>query len=316
MTFVFLAAVFVATVSLCVGVYLWMDKGRLVAVETARGRLRDDVVPRDLPRILRDMRASELAIFERLLDGRQITAQLEHALRMAGVPAKPGKFLTAVAVSAVTGLILGSTGGVAMAVLGLAVGLYAPFNWLAGRRRKRRIAFEDQLPEAIDMLVSATRAGYSLQMAMKFIGDELAAPLGPEFGRFYDEQRLGMDVRAALVSLQARVDSTDLKMFVTALLVQRDTGGNLGEVMGNIADVIRQRSDMHRQIDTLTAESKMSARLLAALPVLAFAALFFLDPQFLKPMVEQPIGRLLLAYAALSILVGYWVLMRMARVDF
>ncbi|MDB4874258.1 MAG: hypothetical protein JWM41_704 [Gemmatimonadetes bacterium] len=316
MTILFLLGVFVATVSLFVGVYLWIDQGRLAAVETAKGRFKAHVSPRDLPKILRDMRVSELAVLERLLDGRAITARLEYSLRMAGVSMRPGKFLSAVAIAALCGIIVGSMGGFPLAMLGLAAGAYAPFSWLGNKRRRRRLAFEDQLPEAIDMLVSATRAGYSLQMAMKFIGDELAAPLGPEFTRFYDEQRLGMDVRAALLSLQARIDSTDLKMFVTALLVQRDTGGNLAEVLGNIADVIRQRGDMHRQIDTLTAESKMSARILAALPMLAFGAILFLDPQFLQPMIVQPMGRFMLAYATLSVVIGYWLLMKMARIDF
>jgi tight adherence protein B len=288
----------------------------MATVRTARSRLLDHVVPKDLPRVLRDMRVSELAILERLLSGREITTKLESLLRLSGVAGRPGTFLTAVAVCALVGFFLGTMVSLGAAALLFIVGAIAPWIWLSNRRTKRREKFEEQLPDAIDMLVKAMRAGYSLHMAMKFIGEEVADPLGGEFARFSDEQRLGIDVRTALLSLQSRVDSTDLKMFVTALLVQRDTGGNLSEILGNIADVIRQRADVNRQIDTMTAESRMSARLLAALPALVFIAMMFIDPRFFGPMVAQPIGRFMLAYAIVSIVVGYVILMRLSRVDF
>jgi len=190
-----------------------------------------------------------------------------------------------------------------------------PFLVLSIRKRRRLTSFQDQLPDALDMLVSAMRAGYSYPMAMKFIGDEMPAPIGPEFLRCYDEQKLGVDARTALLSLQDRVPSTDLTLFVTAVLIQRETGGNRGEVLSNIADVMRQRADVHRQIDTLTAESKMSARMLALLPLIVFLAISLLDPGFMHPMLVNPTGRILLIFAALSVATGYWIMMRIAAID-
>jgi tight adherence protein B len=196
-----------------------------------------------------------------------------------------------------------------------ALGVFGPFLWLKRRQRKRLEAFQQQLPDAIDMLVSAMKAGYSFQAAMNFIGEETPAPLGPEFARFYDEQRLGIDVRSALLSLQTRVDSMDLRMFVTAVLVQRESGGNVGEVLANISDIIRERFALEGELDTLTAESRLSARILAALPLIVFLGMFALNPQFMRPMLQQTAGQVILGLAGLSVLMGYLVMVRIADID-
>jgi tight adherence protein B len=163
--------------------------------------------------------------------------------------------------------------------------------------------------------VNALRAGYSLQAAMEFVGNELPAPLGPEFARFYDEQRLGVDVRLALVAMQERVGTTDIKMFVTSLLIQRETGGNLGEVLGNLAALMRERVAFRGTVATLTAEPKMSARVLAGLPVVVFLFLSTTNKDFLKPLLTTDTGHFMLAYAVVSVFVGYFVMMRIAKVD-
>jgi tight adherence protein B len=196
-----------------------------------------------------------------------------------------------------------------------AIGAVLPFMWIKRRQRRRLEAFQAQLPDAIDMLVSAMKAGYSFQAAMNFIGQETPAPLGPEFARFYDEQRLGIDVRSALLSLQTRVDSMDLKMFVTAVLVQRESGGNLGEVLANISDIMRERFALEGELETLTAESRLSARILAALPVLVFLGMFALNPSFMRPMLQQTAGQAMLVLALVSVGLGYLVMVRISDID-
>jgi tight adherence protein B len=196
------------------------------------------------------------------------------------------------------------------------LGWAGPFLWLRRAQKKRLRDFEQQLPDAIDMLVSAMRAGYSFQAASQFIGEEMIAPLGPEFARFYDEQRLGIDVRTALLGMQSRMDSLDLKMFVTSVLIQRETGGNLSEVLSNLADLVRERLTMRSQIQTLIAEPKLSARFLAALPVIVFAILSLLTPGFFDPMTEEgSAGRAVLIGSVISVAVGYMIMMRIADVD-
>lgn len=206
-------------------------------------------------------------------------------------------------------------GTVAVPLLAV-VGGACPWMYLKRRQRLRLKAFDAQLPEAIDMLVNALKAGYSLQAAMKFIGEEMSEPLGPEFSRFYDEQRLGVDVRTALLNLQSRMDSLDLKMFVTALLIQRETGGNLAEVMTNISTLMRERVALRGQLDTLTAEPRISALVLALLPVFLFLLFSVLNPKYMSPLYTTSVGHIMLLYAVCSDFVGYLILRRMGDIDF
>lgn len=311
-----LIAVFGATVGLLVAAYMFVNRRRLEAASDALGRLATTDEERRAISILKGAQAGGAGLLGRLLTGRSYTESLSDELRRAGLAMSPAKFVQVCFVGVVTGIALGALVGSAIfvAVLGV-LGAATPFVWLKRRQRKRLEAFQAQLPDAIDMLVSAMKAGYSFQAAMNFIGEETGAPLGPEFARFYDEQRLGIDVRSALLSLQARVDSMDLKMFVTAVLVQRESGGNLGEVLANISDIMRERFALEGELETLTAESRLSARILAALPVLVFVGMFVLNPSFMQPMLQQAAGQIMLVLAGLSVAIGYLVMVRIADID-
>ena len=311
-----LLVVFVATVALLVAVYMFINRRRLEAASDAMSRLAVTEEERRAISILKGAQAGGAGLLGRLLTGRSYTESLADELRRAGLSSSPAKFVQICFIWVVGGATLGALLGnpIFVVVLG-ALGGVAPFVSLKRRQRKRLEAFQAQLPDAIDMLVSAMKAGYSFQAAMNFIGEETPAPLGPEFARFYDEQRLGIDVRSALLSLQARVDSMDLKMFVTAVLVQRESGGNLGEVLANISDIMRERFALEGELETLTAESRLSARILAALPVLVFVGMFMLNPGFMRPMLQQAAGQIMLVLAGISVAVGYLVMVRIADID-
>jgi tight adherence protein B len=190
-----------------------------------------------------------------------------------------------------------------------------PLVHLRRKQRARLKKFEEQLPEAVDMLVNAMKSGYSLQAAMKFVGEEMNTPLGPEFTRLYDEQRLGMEVRNALLNLQDRIDTLDCKMFVTALLIQRESGGNLAEVLTNLATLMRERVGLRGQIDTLTAEPRMSAVVLGLLPVALFLAVFMLNRDYLTPLWTTTAGRVLSIYGIISVVMGYVILRKIGQID-
>ena len=311
-----LTAIFFATMAFVVGGYVLVNRRTLEAAEVARSRLRTAEGPEKTWRLLKEEKISDVPFLNRLLSGRSWVDGLAVQLTRAGSNIKPVTFLMLILVSGMFGtLIGGKVSGIAGAFFMIA-GWVTPFLWVRWKQKKRIRDFEVQLPDAIDMLVSAMKAGYSFQAATQFIGEEMIDPLGPEFARFYDEQRLGVDVRSALVGMQTRVESLDLKMFVTAVLIQRETGGNLGEVLSNLADLVRQRIAMRGQIQTLIAEPKLSARFLAVLPVIVFLVLSAFNPHFFDPMLrEGSIGRLVLTVSAVSVVVGYMIMMRIADVD-
>lgn len=316
MDFIVLVGVFAATVALFVAAYMYINRRRLEAADDALSRLAATEEERRAISILKGAQVGGAGLLGRLMTGRSYTESLADELRRAGLSMSPAQFVQLGVLCIVVGITLGiATSSIVVGVTMGLVGLVGPFVWLKRRQRQRLEAFQAQLPDAIDMLVSAMKAGYSFQAAMNFIGEETPAPLGPEFARFYDEQRLGIDVRSALLSLQARVDSMDLKMFVTAVLVQRESGGNLGEVLANISDIMRERFALEGELETLTAESRLSARILAALPLLVFLGMFALNPSFMRPMLTQPAGQVMLALAGLSIAMGYLVMVRIADID-
>jgi tight adherence protein B len=226
-----------------------------------------------------------------------------------------GEFTIASALLASMGLLAAQSFGVAASLAAATIGLVLPTFLLNVQRRRRVARIEEQLPEAIDMIVNAMRAGFSFQAAMKFVGEEMAAPIGEEFATFYEEQRLGLDVRDALLDLQERIDTLDIKMFVTSLLIQRETGGNLGEILTGLSTLIRDRAALRDQIDTLTAEPKLTGTALALLPLLAFAVIMILNRPMMQPMFDTETGRYTLMFAAGILTVGFLMIRRIARID-
>lgn len=315
MRLLILATVFIAVVGLILTAYLFINRRRLAAAAEARARLGGQHAE-DTRTILRDVRDSDLPLMQRMLEGRDATDTLTRWLVEAGTSMKAGTFVLLVVATAIAfGFLVSTLASPIMAPVGVVLGGVLPLAWLAARKRRRARTVEQQLPDAIDMLVNSMRAGYSFQQAMNFVGTELDAPLGAEFARFYNEQRLGVDVRTALLGMQERIGGMDAKMLVTAVLIQRETGGNLSEVLGNIGKVVRERLALRGEVATLTAQGKLSARIMAGLPLFVFLAVRILDPSYMTEMTSHPVGRMLLLSAAGSVLTGYFIMMRIADVE-
>lgn len=311
-----LAIVFFGIVFLIVAAYGVLNRQALEASEAARDQLRTGASGTVAAvSILRDDRSSEIPFLNRMLTGRAITTSIAIQLERAGSGQKAGQFLLSSIAGAVIGMVIGQPFGVIGSLTLAFAGSAMPLLWIRRQQRRREATFEAQLPESLDMLVNALQAGYSLQAAMEFVGRETPAPLGPEFGRFYDEQRLGMEVRVALLRLQERIGTLDARMFITSLLIQRETGGNLGEVLTNLATLMRERVTFRLQLATLTAEPKMSARVLAALPVAVVVLIGTINPDFIRPLITTTAGHKLLVYSFCSVLMGYIIMSRIARVD-
>lgn len=310
-----LLLVFVGTLGLMVGGWAFVNRRRLAAVTALRQRLEPVTVAGNTVSILRDNRTSQLDFLNNLLEGKGLTVRLATQIQKAGSSQTVGAFVLLSLLAGCIGGLLGTRLGLVGVIVFAGIGTFLPFANLKRKSTARRKRFEEQLPEALDMLVNAMKAGYSLQAAMKFIGDEMSDPVGTEFTRFYDEQRLGIDVRSALLGMQERVESLDVKMFVTALLIQRESGGNLAEIVTNLSTLMRERAAIRGQIDTLTAEPKASALVLTALPIVMFLLLSWMNPAYMSPLVTTGSGRLLMVYAVVSMLVGYLVMRNIADID-
>ena len=321
MTGLLISLVFLGTIFAVLGGFLFVNRRRLTAVEAARERLSD--APNTLldasassNSVLRDQRASNIAGLNDLLSGRGITKLLTRQLVRAGSRQKPGEFLLLTLLGAFVGATsLSFVVGPLAALVGVALGASVPWILLRRQQRRRLLQFELQLPDALDLLTNSLKAGYSLQAAMEFVGRESAEPLSTAFLRFYEEQRLGVDVRTALLSLQERVDTDDVRMFVTSLMLQRETGGNLSELLNSISALIRQRLQFRGHLNTLTAEPRMSARMLSAMPFVLFGVVYLMNPGYMKPMIDSGLGRGLLGVSVALVVVGYAVLSSIADVE-
>jgi tight adherence protein B len=321
MTALLLMGVFVGALLLLVGGFTFLNRRKLAAADMVRSRLGGDLgtgsVRIEPPiSILRDARVSEIPLLEQLLSGRGVSFWLAREIAQAGSRQRPGEVVLFVILSGLIGLTVGqwAVGGIA-ALIGLVVGLPIPLLVLRQRKARRMRAFTEQLPDALELLINALKAGYSLQSALEFAGRETSAPLGPELIRFHDEARLGIDVRTALIALQERVGTEDVRIFVTSLLLQRETGGNLTELLGNISSLVRQRLAFRGQVDTLTAEPKLSAYILTALPFLVFAGVSLMSPGYMRPLLETKTGHSMIAYALISMAIGFFIMMRIADTD-
>jgi tight adherence protein B len=189
-----------------------------------------------------------------------------------------------------------------------------PYMYVARVRSKRLVRFDEQLPDALDLMGRALRAGHAFPTALKMVGDEMTQPLGGEFVIAFDEVNFGIAMQDALMNLATRVPSTDLRYFVIAVLIQRETGGNLSELLSNISSIIRDRIKLIGQVRVLSAEGKMSAWILGLLPFGAALMMHLINPKFLEVLYTDPGGRKMIAFAGTMMVFGVLVMRKIIRI--
>lgn len=182
--------------------------------------------------------------------------------------------------------------------------IFLPFVWLKGKRARRMKRLTAQLPDVFEIMAQALRAGHSLASSLEVVHDQLPDPVGTEFGRVFHEQNLGIKIEDALLSLANRVDTLDVRFFVTAVLIQRQTGGDLAEVLEKISGVIRDRIELFGMVQGLTAEGRLSGWVLFALPFVVFAATTTLNPDYANVLLTHPSGKIMLMIAGGMMLMG------------
>jgi len=193
-------------------------------------------------------------------------------------------------------------------VPGFLFGAAIPFVMLMHKRRVRIRRFEEQFPEALDLLSRALRAGHAFQTAMGMVADDLKEPVGPEFRRTFDQQNFGLPLRDALFQLADRIPLMDVRFFTTAVLIQRDTGGNLAEILDNLAHVVRERFRIRREIRTKTAHGRFTGLVLLALPAGLGVILTILNPEHMALLFNHRIGQMLIGAAIVMQTIGFfWI---------
>lgn len=193
---------------------------------------------------------------------------------------------------------------------------FLPLCYVRFKRAKRLQMFEEQFPEAIDLMARALRAGHALTTGLGMVAEEIPAPVGAEFKRLYDEQNFGMSLPDAMRAMAQRVPVLDARFFVTAVLTQREAGGNLSEVLDNLSSVMRERFKLKRQIRVASAHGRISAWVLSFLPPALAAVLFMLSPDFMRVLWEDPWGVQLLLIAGTLQLLGTFIISRLVRIEY
>ena len=244
-------------------------------------------------------------------------ADLQIKLQQAAVNMTAGGFITMMfGVSAALGLVtFVITRNWIFAIILAVLGAWMPYLWLKRRRDRRMGAFEAGLPEAIDLLGRAIRAGHPLSSGLKMVADETQEPIAGEFQRTFEEHRFGVPFDDAIQDLADRVDIVDVRILVTAILIQREVGGNLAEVLDNLASVIRARFTIRRQLRVYTAQGRMSGYVLAALPIVVGTIIYLLNPEYGSLMFTRSLGKFFLGLAAVMQIVGYLWIRKIINID-
>jgi tight adherence protein B len=308
--------VFVVVTGLIVGAYFAITAlpGMLAQRELDK-RLRDvsftaDGTDTEEASILRKMAEGPMPVVDKFMKESASGSWLTKLIEQSGVQTTPSAIMLVTLVAAllfgiVTALFVPQPYAGPLAAL---VGAFLPFGFLMNRRTKRLNRFEEQFPEALDLLSRAVRAGHAFQTAMGMVADELSEPVGPEFKKAFDRQNFGLPLREALDEMAQRIGNLDVRFFVTAVLIQRETGGNLAEILDNLAYVVRERFKIRRQVRVHTAHGRFTAWVLLSLPVALAVALTFINPDHMGVLFKEHMGQMMILGAVVMQTIGYiWI---------
>jgi len=267
--------------------------------------------------LLREKYLRELSPLERTLESLPLMAGITDMLEQAGYTMLAHRLVllgagAGIAGAAVTWAFMHQA---ALALLAFVVVGSLPFLKVSKARTKRLLKIEEQLPEAVDMMKRALRAGHPFSGAVKLVSEELEAPLGKEFATTFADLNYGNDVRRAMLGLLQRVPSVAVMALVTSVLVQKETGGNLAEILGQISSVVRGRFRLERKIRTLSAEGRLSAWILALVPLVLFIVISLTTPEYLPTLTKDEFGKKLIIFGAVSGVIGILWIRKIIRID-
>ncbi len=292
-------------------------RARLIRERLAEERKAPERTAEEELALMRDEQLSGIPALDNLLRRSARVEAMQKTLSQAGLTIRAGNFLGLCLLAAVATAILCFilSKRVEIAWAAMLVGFFLPYSYASMKRQKRFAKFDELFPEAIDTLARAVRAGHAFTTALEMITNEVNEPVASEFRQLYEEQKFGMPVRDALLNLTERMPSVDVKFFVTAVMLQRETGGNLAEILDNLSYVIRERFKIQRQVRVYTAQGRLTMALLMGMPPIIVAVMMALNPGFIRPLFSDPIGHTLLVGGITLQTIGYFVIRKIIRIQ-
>jgi tight adherence protein B len=291
-----------------------MDKqihSRLASLDRKRGLAADDE-----PGVLRDVTFSTIPALDAFLRSNRLATGLCLLIEQGGLQWTIGRVVFSTLVMICLGALLGNW-WIAPGLLGWAPGLalgVAPYMFLLQKRKRRFRRIAEQLPEAIDLMSSGLRAGQALASAVETVAKEAGDPLASEFRRAAVEQSFGLPFRDAMLNLRSRTPVADLQFLVAAILVQKETGGNLAQILDKTSRMIRERIRVAGEMRIRTAQGRITGWALCLLPFVMFIGMNLLHPGYGRVLFENPLGRKMLTYSAVLMVIGMFVIRRIVHV--
>lgn len=266
--------------------------------------------------LLRDDALSEIPKLDRILHQSNMARRLDLLLRQADIKMRVGVLILLILVLAASAFAIVSwvTGHLLLAIAAGVLFGATPYWWVKRKKAIRVRRFEESFPDALDLFVNALRAGYAFSGAMSMVSEEAPHTVAKEFGIAFEEHELGLETKDTLLNMVQRVDSLDLKLFVTAILIQRETGGNLAEVLEKIAHVIRERFRILGEVRAYSAQGRFSGMVLGLLPIIMAIVFSVIVPEYMKTLLTDPMGKLLIGIAIVLQILGFFAIRRIVDV--
>ena len=266
-------------------------------------------------KLVRDELMSNVPLMHRILTQWSWSSRLQDFIEQADMAIKPAKIILFSGVLRGFYLLAGLFYGYYVSIpAGLIAGAI-PFVVAAIKRNRRMRKFEEGFPEALDLLGRAVRVGHAFTTGLEMIAMECPEPLATEFRMTFEEQNFGLPLRDALLNLTERVPLVDVRFFVTALLIQKETGGNLAEILDDLARVIRERFRLHREVQVRTAQGRLTAAILIALPIVMAILMSILNPAYMQVLFKDPRGPMMLSIAAGMQVLGSIILWKIIHIE-
>jgi len=280
------------------------------------GRAQDGVLDEETPDLIKRENLSDIALLEIILRRFKPAQSLRKLLSQADLDWTVGRVFTGTlaALIIVPAIVSYFLPNIVLEIVAGVIAAAAIYIYIFVKRSFRFARFDELLPEAIDLITRALRAGHSINAAIEMVSREIPNPVGIEFRRTFEEQNFGLPMREAMTNLAARVPIPDLQFLVTAILVQKETGGNLVEILEKTATVLRERLRLKGQLAIYTAQGRLTGWILAGMPFFIFIGMSFLNPKYARILIEDPLGRILIYVGLTLMFIGGFIIRKIVDV--